>query len=93
MTGTVADQVGFEHPKRRSRRRAVTMLELLASLALMLSTVVAATVVSIGIARADSAGLATPVDHSFALAVLLGLVLGGWGWLTVLMTRDAPPLD
>jgi hypothetical protein len=93
MTGTLTDQVGFETPNRRepSRRWAGASLELLASTALVVSTVVAATVVSIGMARADVPGTSTVGDPSFALAMLLGLVLGGWGWLTVLMARDAPP--
>lgn len=92
MTGTVAEQVGFEDTGRQNLppRRYVASLEVIACLALVVSTVVAAMVVSIGIARADSLGPASAVDGSFALAVLFGLVLGGWGLLTVLITRDAP---
>ena len=95
MTGTLTDRVGFEHPNRLDPfpRRHPAPLELIASVALVVSTVVAATVVSIGIARADALGAAPAADGSFALAVLLGLVLGGWGWLTVLMTRNAARRD
>ena len=94
MTGTLTDRVGFEHPNRLDPLlRRHPSLELIASVALVVSTVVAATVVSIGIARADVFGPAAVADGSFALAVLLGLVLGGWGWLTVLMTRNAPRRD
>jgi len=92
MTGTLADRVGFEHPDRRdpSPRRHVASLELMAGMALVVSTVVAAAVVSIGIARADVPATVAAGDHSFAVAVLVGLVLAGWGGLTALMTRDAP---
>jgi hypothetical protein len=92
MTGTLADRVGFEHPSRQGPlpRRHMASLELIAGAALVVSTVVAATVVSIGIARADAPVAAAASDSSLALAVLLGLVLGGWACLTVLMTRHAP---
>ena len=95
MTGTLIDRVGFERPIRRvpSPRRQAASLQLMASIALAVCTVVAATVVSIGIARADVPAAAQSADVSFALAVLLGLVLGGWGWLTVVMTRDTLPSD
>jgi hypothetical protein len=95
MTGTLAERVGFEHPDRRDPllRRQAAPLELIASVALVFSTVVAATVVSIGIARADALAAAPAADPSFALALLLGLLLGGWGWLTALAARGAPPRD
>jgi len=74
-------------------RRYLASLELLAGMALVLSTVVAATVVSIGIARADASAAVSMADHSVAVAVMLGLILAGWAGLTALMTRDAPPRD
>jgi len=54
MTGTLTDRVGFEPPNRRalSPRRYAASLQLIASTALIMSTVVAVAVVSIGIARA-----------------------------------------
>ena len=95
MTGTLTEQVGFARPNRRDLvpRRYAASLELIACMALVVSTMVAATVVSIGIARADALGPATAAGGSFALAVLIGLVLGCWAWLTVLMTRHAPRRD
>jgi hypothetical protein len=47
--------IGFTDPRQRpERRRAVALAQLIATLALMLSIAVAATVVSIGIARAGA---------------------------------------
>jgi hypothetical protein len=65
----------------------------MAGVALVISTVVAATVVSIGIARADTLAAEVVADRSFAVAALLGLILAGWGWLTVRVTRPAPRRD
>lgn len=92
MPRPLNDQAGFEHSNRRDLlpRRHVASLEFIAGVALVISTMVVATVVSIGIARADVLGVASPSDPSFALAVLFGLVLAVWGWLTVMMTRDVP---
>ena len=92
MTRTLADGGGFAHPTPRELppRRYLASLELMAGVALVVSTVVAATVVSIGIARADGLGPAPAPDGALALAVLFGMVLGGWGLLTVLMTRGTP---
>jgi hypothetical protein len=61
-------------------------VELIATAALALSTLIAATAVSIGIARADIAGgdlrLLTGSDTSpLALAWLIGLLLAGTGGL------------
>jgi len=95
MTGTLADRVGFEHPNRRipSPLRPAAPLELIAGVALVVSTVVAATAVSIGIARADVVGAAAAGERSFAVALLLGLIFAGWGALTVLMIHRAPRHD
>jgi hypothetical protein len=92
MTGTLTDRVGFARPNRQSpepRRHAVS-LEVMTCMALVVSTLVAAMVVSIGIARADGLATAAPADASVAVAVLMALVLAGWGGLTVVMTRDLP---
>ena len=92
MTGTLADQVGSARPDRRGSvpRRYAVSLEVVACTALVVSTLVAATVVSIGIARADGLATTAPADPSVAVAVLIGLVLAGWGGVTILMTRDLP---
>jgi hypothetical protein len=79
---------GFMPPAQRilgSERRTMAIAELLASIALALSTLVAATIVSIGIARADVAG--NVIDNEsglFAIALLLGLLFIGMGGLTIL---------
>ena len=79
---------GFRPPARRvlgCERRTVAIAELVASIALALSTLVAATVVSVGIARADVVG--NVIDNEsglFAIALLLGLLFIGMGGLTIL---------
>ena len=73
-----------------SRRRPVALVELIATVALALSTVVAVTAVSIGIARADVFGIRTDADSaSLAIALLIGLLLLAMGGLTALMA-DSP---
>lgn len=79
---------GFAPPAHRAlgnEHRTVALAELVASLALALSTLVAATVVSVGIARADVAG--NVIDNEsglFAIALLLGLLFIGMSGLTIL---------
>lgn len=83
-----ANSAGFIPPANRtlgSEHRTVVFAELVASLALALSTLVAATVVSIGIAHADVAG--NVIDNEgglFAIALVLGLLFIGMGRLTIL---------
>jgi hypothetical protein len=82
------DAAGFTPPKNRalgSERRIAAFAELLATAALAISTLVVATVVSIGIARADVA--TNVIDNEsglFALALLLGLLFIGMGSVTIL---------
>ena len=79
---------GFTPPSDHAlgrEHRTVAVAELVASTALALSTAVAATVVSIGIARADVAS--NVIDNEgglFAIALLLGVLFIGLGGLTVL---------
>jgi hypothetical protein len=48
------EHIGFTDPRqRRERRRAVALAQLIATIALLVSIAVSATVVSIGIARAS----------------------------------------
>ena len=69
-----------------SRTRSVASVELITTVLLALSTVVAATAVSIGIARADVFGLRTDGDSApFAIALLIGFLLLAMGGLTALM--------
>jgi hypothetical protein len=66
-------------------RRTVALAELITTLALALSTLVVATVISMGIARADAA--TAIIDHEggvFVIALLLGLVFIGLGGVSVM---------
>ncbi len=69
--------------------RAVALAELIATMALAACTLIAATAISIGIARADIAGsdlrtLAATDTAPFAFAWLSGLLLAGTGGLAAL---------
>lgn len=82
------DTTGFTPPTDRSlgrERRTVMLAELIASVGLALCTLVAATVVSVGIARADAAGNVLDNEGSlFVIALVLGLlfvVMGGFAAL------------
>jgi hypothetical protein len=69
----------------------VALAELVTSLALAASTLIAATVVSIGIARADVAG--NVIDNEgglFVVALVLGLLFIGMGGLTILSLPHHP---
>ena len=80
------DSPGFTAPNGRAlgnERRTVALAELVAIVGLALSTIVAATVVSVGIARANVAG--NVIDNEgglFTVALLLGLIFIGMGGLT-----------
>ena len=82
--------VGFQPPCRdcARKRRGIACAELILSVALAVSTVVALTAVSIGIARADSFGAIIAGDGSpFGVALLLGSLLALMGGLTAFVTR------
>jgi hypothetical protein len=85
-------KVGFASPsieKTISNRR--TGIELIATLALAFSLVIAATAVSIGMARAQAFGAVGGSDSApFALALLIGFVLIVMGGLTAIMARQRP---
>jgi glycerol uptake facilitator-like aquaporin len=73
-----------------SRERPVALVELFATVGLALSTIVAVTAVSIGIARADVFGVRADGDaSSLAIGLLIGLLLLAMGGLTALMA-DSP---
>lgn len=73
-------------PPAASGRKSVVLAQLLMSLVLAASTIAAATVVSIGIARADVVADRIPVTEGglFVIALLLGLVMLGIGGLSIL---------
>jgi hypothetical protein len=82
------DHAGFTAPADRplgGERRTIAFAELIAAAALIVGTVVAAIVVSAGIARADVGG--GVIDNEgglFAIALVLGLIFIGIGGFTVL---------
>jgi hypothetical protein len=80
------DSPGFTAPNGRAlgnERRTVALAELVAIVGLALSTIVAATVVSVGIARANVLGNVIDNEGSlFTVALLLGLIFIAMGGLT-----------
>jgi hypothetical protein len=88
MTLDRIDRTGFA-PRRHEcvhGRRSTVVAQLITTVSLVLSIAVAATAVSIGIARAD--GLAAVAEDPNAhIAILLSLVLVGMGGLTAFMSR------
>ena len=83
---------GFTPPANRAlgnEHRIAAFAELVASLALAISTLVAATVVSVGIARADVVSNVIDNEGSlFAVALVLGLLFIAMGGLTILTVPD-----
>ncbi len=81
------DKTGFTPPTTRPlgrERRTATIAELVATVALALSTLVAATAVTMGIARANAIGMIPGHDSGlFGTAVLLGLVFIVMGGIMV----------
>ena len=77
---------GFRAPKGHvlgRERRTVAFAELLAGAALALSTVVVATVLSVGAARASVVdGVVGHEGSLFSLALLLGLIFIGLGGIS-----------
>jgi hypothetical protein len=84
-------KVGFASPvteQRFSKRRSAG-IELLATVALAVSLLIAATAVSIGMAHAQALGAVRHSDGTpIAIAVLLGLVFVIMGGLTAIAARD-----
>ena len=91
---TPTQGTGFEAPAGRTlghEHNHVALASLIASAALAFATVVLATVVSVGIARADVVG--NVIDNEgglFAIALLLGLLFIGMSGLTVLSLPHRP---
>jgi hypothetical protein len=71
------------------KHKNVACIELFTTAALALSTAVAVTAVSIGIARADVIGTVAKGDSApFAIALFIGLLLSAMGGLTVLVATE-----
>jgi hypothetical protein len=72
-----------------SKHKNVACIELITTAALALSTAVAVTAVSIGIARADVIGTVAKGDSApFAIALFIGLLLSAMGGLTALLATE-----
>jgi hypothetical protein len=86
MTFERIDRTGFAPPPsvRTRSHRSTAVAQLITSVALVLSIAVAATAVSVGIARADGYP-AVAEDPTTHVAVLFALVLVGMGGLTAWM--------
>jgi hypothetical protein len=88
------DSPGFTAPNGRAlgnERRTVALAELVTIVGLALSTIVAATVVSVGIARANVAGNVIDNESSlFAVALVLGLIFIAIGGLTLTLPGHKP---
>jgi hypothetical protein len=87
MHDDTIEDTGFTAPAGRAlghERRSVALAALIASIALAISTLVAATVVTIGIAHASVAdGVIDNEGRLFAAALLLGLIFIGIGGFTI----------
>jgi hypothetical protein len=71
------------------RQRPFAFVQLITTAALALSTAVAVTAVSIGMARADVIGAVAKGDGApLAIALLVGLLLSAMGGLTALVAGD-----
>jgi hypothetical protein len=81
--------LGIAPADRAPAGRPVSFIELVALVALALSTLIAVTVVSIGIARADVFNAHASRDVApFAIALFIGFLLSAMGGLTALMARE-----
>jgi hypothetical protein len=89
------EDTGFTAPADRAlgnERRTVVLAALIATTALAFATIVVATVVSVGIARADVVGNVIDIEGSlFAVALLLGLLFIGMGGLTIMSLPGGKP--
>ena len=89
------ENTGFIPPAGRKlgrQHRVAAVAELVAGIGLALGTIVAATVVTAGIARADVANdVVGHEDSVFAVALILGLLFVGMGGLTVLSLPAGKP--
>ena len=82
------ENTGFHAPAGHTlgrERRIVVFAELVAGVALAISTVVVATVLSVGVAHADVAdGVIGHEGSLFGIALLLGLIFIGLGGISIL---------
>jgi hypothetical protein len=87
-------KVGFASPVAENKfsTRRTGGVELIATVALAVSLAIAATAVSIGVARAQALDAVAHSDTaSFAIAVFFGLLMAGMGGLTAVAIRGRRP--
>ena len=76
-------------PGPAPRHRSITLVELIITAALALSTAVAVTAVSIGMARADVVDAVTKADGvPLAIALCIALLLAAMGGLTAIVAGN-----
>jgi len=86
MSRAPADRGAHEHEARK--HRSIACVELITTAALALSTAVAVTAVSIGIARADVIGAVVTGDATpLAIAFIAGLFVAATGGLVAARPR------
>ena len=93
MPKPLIGRTGIKHEARHGplpRHRPIALVELITTVALALSTAVAVTAVSIGIARADviDAVARGDVASPLAIALCITLLLAAMGGLTAIVARD-----
>jgi prepilin signal peptidase PulO-like enzyme (type II secretory pathway) len=84
-------KVGFASPvsTKRITRCRIVGVELIATMALVVCLIIAATAVSIGMARAQALANFDRHDHTpFAVALFFGAVMAGMGGLTAMVAGD-----
>jgi hypothetical protein len=82
-------RLGFEQELRQAwlrKRRSIALVELITTASLALSTAVAMTAVSLGIARAELVDGVIKADGApFAIALIIGLLFSAMGGLTAIV--------
>jgi hypothetical protein len=92
IAATPIDEPAFSCTRRRQIRRQVLGIELFATVALAVSLVIAATAVSIGMARARTLAAVghSSGDRKVAAAVIFGVMAAGVGGLTAVLANAQP---
>jgi hypothetical protein len=89
-------KVGFASPvsTKRITRCRILSIELIATLALVVCLIIAATAVSIGMARAQALANIEQHDHTpLAVALFFGAVMAGMGGLTAMVAGERQTPD
>ena len=85
----LSGKAGFASPNAGRKRCRILGIELFATLALVVSLIIAATTVTIGVARAQSSANFGRSDHAqYAVALFFGAVMAGMGGLTAMVTSE-----